>query len=107
MGDMAGHQYSGTHRSAIARAKRILTGAGMRWSRTTGRYSPFGGTQKTTHGVRVTRIGCSACIALHVYDGGDVLWGREARREIHARALEILREGGLPFDDRGWLECAE
>ena len=74
--------YAGEYKSAIARAKRVLLAAGLPWSRTTGRYSPFGfQTQKTTAGVRVQRVGCSDTIALHVYGystPGDA--ARESRR---------------------------
>lgn len=104
---MRNHTYPGEYRSAIARAKRVLLAAGLPWSVTTGRYHPFANEQKTTNGVRVTRIGCSSTISLHV-------WGnhysnpesRAADRALMQKALEVLRADGLPFDDRGWLECS-
>lgn len=101
-----GNYYAGEYRSAIARAKRILLAAGFQWSVTTGRYQPFANTQVTTRGVRVTRVGCSDTVALHIW--GDTLTSdaaRQRRREMMASALETLRAAGMPFDDRGWLEC--
>lgn len=98
-----GPWYPGEYRSAIARARRILLKAGFSWSQTKGRYSPYGGTQYTTKGLRVTRVGCSDAVALHVW--GDNYAKREERRELLAGALQVLREAGMPFDDRGWLEC--
>lgn len=99
--------YKGEVKSAIARAKRVLLAAGFPWSKTTGRYHPFASTQKTTHGVKVTRVGCSNEVALHVR-WRDYESGTEARSERHlieALAVATLREAGLPFDDRGWLKC--
>jgi len=99
--------YAGEFQSAIARAKRVLLAAGFAWSKTTGRYSAFGGTQKTTHGVRVTRLGCSDTVVLHVYDS-KYLSSDEARTrriDLETRAIAALRAAGLPFDSRGWLEC--
>jgi hypothetical protein len=94
--------YAGNYRSAIARAKRILLAAGFDWSVTTGRYRAFGGpSQRTSAGVRVQRIGCSDSIAVHVYGAP-----RGDNRPTEERAVAALRAGGLPFDARGWLECA-
>jgi hypothetical protein len=99
--------YAGEYKSAITRAKRVLVAAGFPWSKTTGRYSAFGSKQRTTAGVRVTRIGCSDTVALHVYDDHATYSdaARAKRRDLETRALATLRAGGLPFDDRGWLEC--
>lgn len=91
--------YAGEYKSAIVRAKRILLAAGFAWSKTTGRYP----NHVTTRGVRVTRVGCGDAISLHVHNG--TYGSREERRDIHKRAIAALRAGGLPFDDRGWLEC--
>ncbi len=103
---MSGPWYAGEYTSAIARAKRVLLAAGFAWSRSTGQYHPFADTKITTAGVRVTRIGCSDTIAIHVYDSNSMgEAARLARRELNARALAALRAAGLPFDDRGWLEC--
>lgn len=96
------YAYAGNYRSAIARAKRILLAAGFEWSVTTGRYTGWGDPpQKTTAGVRVQRIGCSTSIAVRVHGAA-----RGDNKPTEARAIEALRAGGLPFDDRGWLECA-
>lgn len=100
-------RYAGQYRSAIARAKRILLAAGFEWSRTIGRYSPFANTQRTTPGVTITRVGCSDTVAIHSHVDG---WehseaARVAAREMTQRAIAVLRAAGLPFDDRGWLEC--
>ena len=100
-----GPWYAGEHRSAIARAKRVLLAAGFSWSRTIGRYHPFANKQKTTPGVRVTRVGCSDTVALHASGGYSSEAARLQRRGEEARALEVLRAAGLPFDSRGWLEC--
>ncbi len=101
--DMTQHTYQGDYKSAIARAKRILLAAGFPWSKTTGRYSPFADTKRTSHGVRVTRVGCSTTIALHAYLGRYAERGHT--KLIEACAIATLREGGLPFDDRGFLDC--
>lgn len=98
--------YAGEYLSAIARAKKILTAAGFPWSRSTGRYSAFGGTKKTTDGVRVVRVGCSETVCLHVYQRYDYSpTHREEYRWIDALAIATLRDAGMSFDDRGWLAC--
>lgn len=103
--EMKGHSYKGEFTSAIARAKKILIAAGFPWSTTTGRYLPFAGTQTTTRGVRVARVGCSDTVAVHVY-GYTFTGANEAERKlVNALAIATLREAGLPFDDRGWLAC--
>lgn len=104
---MKAHTYAGTIKSAIARAKRILVGEGFPWSVTTGRYSPYFNEQKTTDGVKVTRVGYSDTIALSVRVQ-RIGYSDEARaqvRLIEGLAIGALREGGLPVDDRGWLIC--
>lgn len=90
-------------KSGIAKAKRILVNAGFPWSVTTGRYSPFGGTQKTTPGIRVTRIGCSESISVSAW--GMTRRNRDASNWMEALAIATLRQAGMPFDDRGWLAC--
>lgn len=102
---MIGHTYAGDYKSAIARAKRVLLKAGFAWSHTTGHYTPFDNTQKTTDGVKVTRIGVSETIALHVQSKRFTDAARDAARDLAQRALEALRAAGMPFDDRGWLAC--
>lgn len=102
MSDMTGHQYAGEYRSGIARAKKILLAAGFPWSKTTGRYAFFDSTQRTADGVRVTRVGCSNTIATYVINKYGS-W--DESRLIEMLAIATLREAGLPFDDRGWLEC--
>ena len=100
---MEAHTYVGHFRSAIARAKRALLKAGIPWSVTTGRYTPFDSQQVTTYGVRVWRVGCSTNISASVHGGSH-----KPREEIHAlaaKARDVLRAAGLPFDDRGWLHC--
>jgi len=100
------HTYPGDYRSAIARAKKVLTKAGFPWSTTTGRYAPYGSEQVTTDGVRVSRVGVSETVALHVHSAGWLSGGaKEEYRLINALAIATLREAGLPFDDRGWLAC--
>ena len=98
--------YDGTYQSAIARAKRILLRSGFTWSVTTGRYAPYGNAQKTTKGIRVTRVGCSSTIAVDArgyYTGfaHELAEGRELKK----KAIETLRAEGMAFDDRGWLDC--
>ena len=100
---MTAHSYQGEYRSAIAKAKRILLAAGFTLSKTTGRYHPFARTQKTTHGVKVTRIGCSETISMYMHMGEH--YDRDVMRSETALALKALRDGGMPFDDRGWLAC--
>lgn len=101
--------YPGEYKSAIAKAKKILVAAGFPWSVTTGRYQPYGNTQVTTRGIRVTRVGYSSTVALHSYgytgSFSSALDGE--RRLIEALAIATLREAGMPFDDRGWLACGE
>lgn len=94
--------YAGEYRSAIARAKRVLAKAGIPWSVTTGRYQPFFNPQKTTKGVRVTRIGVSETVHMSAWGFTHSV---EESRDLERRALEALRTAGLPFDDRGWLAC--
>lgn len=98
--------YQGSYKSLIARAKKVLTSAGIPWSRTTGRYHPFASTKRSTKGVRVVRIGASTTVMLVA---GGFNWSRlDERREetaLKARALEALRAAGLAFDGRGWLEA--
>lgn len=101
---MTTNYYLGEYRSAIARAKRALVAAGLPWSKTTGRYSPYFSQQRTTFGLRVTRIGCSDTIALNAY-GDRRISMLAAQQELQAKGLEVLRAAGLPFDDRGWLVC--
>jgi hypothetical protein len=102
----ANHSVPMEYKSAIAKAKKILVAAGIPWSKSTGRYSPFSQTKITTHGVKVHRIGCSDSIALHVYNGERTSEAaRNERRELEAKAIQILRDAGMPFDDRGWLHC--
>ena len=95
--------YEGTYQAAIARAKRTLIKASFEWSVTRGRYHPFANTQTTTQGVRVTRVGCSSTIALHAW--GYTYEPREVSQALETKAIETLRAAGLPFDDRGYLEC--
>ena len=99
--------YPGEFKSAIAKAKKILVAAGFPWSVTTGRYQPYFNEQVTTRGVRVSRVGCSESIALHVYGyTHDISEERkQERRMMEALAIATLREAGMPFDDRGWLAC--
>lgn len=108
----ASHEITfGEYRSAIARAKKVLLAAGFEWSRTTGRYSPYGGSQHTTMGAKVTRAGCSDFVSVSVHV--NTAYGRDfspaAKRAAHFEyqrsVIEALRAGGMPFDDRGWLEC--
>lgn len=107
--DMADHRYAGQFRSGIIRAKKILLAAGFPWSVTTGRYYPYGNEQRTSAGVRVQRIGCSSTISVNVYDGVRHYGpsASEDRRWMLALAVQALRDAGLPFDDRGWLECED
>ncbi len=101
-----GPWYAGEFQSAIARAKKVLLAAGFQWSVSGGRYQPYGSTKITSYGVRVTRVGCSDSITLHVYDSNSTSdQARDARRNLRASALDALRAAGLPFDDRGFLEC--
>lgn len=95
--------YAGEYRSAIARAKRVLVKAGFAWSRILGRYP----NQKVIPGVVVHRVGVSDTVMLHIRDVDHAYTAekRAARRELELRALKTLREAGLPFDDRGMLEC--
>jgi hypothetical protein len=97
--------YAGEFKSAIARAKRALVAAGLPWSVTTGRYSPYFNEQKTTRGLRVTRLGCSDTVTVNVWGDYAIGAAGNERRDLLAKALEVLRAAGLPFDDRGWLEC--
>lgn len=90
--------YAGNYKSGIVRAKKILITAGFPWSKTTGRYHPFANTQTTSNGVRVTRVGCSGTIALHVRAIVDA-------KLIETLAIVALRDAGLNFDERGWLDC--
>lgn len=104
--EMINHRYSGNFKSGIVRAKKALIAAGFPWSVTTGRYHPFANEQRTTSGVRVTRLGCSGTITISVYDGNRMgSEARDTRRWVEALAIATLREAGMPFDDRGWLEC--
>lgn len=90
-----------SYRSGIARAKKILIAAGFPWSVTSGRYSPFAQTQTTTRGVRVTRVGRSGTISVHVYREEN----RDTWRWMNALAVATLQDAGMPFDERGWLTC--
>lgn len=101
--------YPGTYQAAIARAKRVLIAAGFPWSKTSGRYSPFTNEQVTTLGMRVTRIGCSTSVSVSVHGWSRLPFTSELKERMHFMqkwAVITLREAGLPFDDRGWLECA-
>lgn len=100
--DMRAHSYPWEYKSAIAKAKRVLQAAGVPWSSVTGRYAPYGSTKHWTHGVRVSRIGCSETIALHTYPHSQP---RDETRALKEQALTALRAAGMPFDDRGWLAC--
>lgn len=101
--DMTNHHYDGEYTSALARCRRVLKKAGLPLYKCEGRYEPFGAEQKRTPGVWVGRVGVSSSIAIHAWLGRYPAEG--AVRELEARALTVLREAGLPFDDRGWLEC--
>lgn len=101
---MADNSYPGQYLSAIARAKKVLLKAGFPWSKTVGRYSPFGG-QRVSRGVRVQRIGLSETVAVHVYGYSYYRSEDEEGRLVHALAIATLRDAGMPFDDRGWLAC--
>lgn len=106
MSDMSMHSYTGDYRSAIARAKKVLVAAGFPWSVKKGRYTPYFNQQTVSKGVKVTRIGCSESIAIHVSGYWTASEGdRSTNRWIEALAIATLREAGLPFDDRGWLAC--
>lgn len=105
---MQDHSYAGEFKSAINRAKKVLVAAGFPWSVTSGRYQPFFNEQKTSDGVRVTRVGCSETIAIHIHDGNKMGEAARAdRRLMEALAIATLREAGMPFDDRGWLACGK
>lgn len=81
----------------------MLLAAGFPWSVTTGRYQPYCNTQRTTFGVRVTRIGISESVSVNVWGGEH--HPRDTTRLMEALAIATLREAGMPFDDRGWLAC--
>lgn len=100
---MAEAFYRGQVQSALKRARKILRSAGVPMSRKIGRYTPFCNTQTLTIGASVHQVGCSESIALHYHNGqyGDL----GERRRLEHEARDILRAGGLPFDDRGWLLC--
>ena len=87
--------YKGLYTSAIARAKRVLMAADIPWSTYTGRYP----NHSVSPGIKVARVGCSDKVCIHAC--GRV----PGPRELERQAVEVLRAAGLPFDDRGWLEC--
>lgn len=106
--EMANHTYAGEFQSAINRAKKTLINAGFSWSVTSGRYQPFFNEQTTSNGIRVTRIGCSETIAIHIHDGNKMgEAARDNRCMMEALAIACLRDAGMPFDDRGWLACGK
>lgn len=88
------------YKSAIAKAKRILTRAGFPWGRIEGRYTPFDNQQRVVPGIFVSRVGCSGTIAL--------AWrGERPPGPVRAErvAIDVLRAANMPFDDRGFLAC--
>lgn len=102
-------KYNGSYKSALVRARRVLGKAGFPLSRTTGRYTPYNNEQVTTDGVSVTRLGLSSTITLHVTTWAsrhiETAAQREERKLVLALAIQTLREAGLAFDERGWLDC--
>ena len=91
-------------RSAIARSKRVLLAAGFPWSVITGRYSAYGNTQKVTTGIHVWRVGVSKTVSVN-WRGEIFSTDFDSRTLRVALAVSALRDAGLPYDDRGWLEC--
>jgi hypothetical protein len=103
--------YRGSYTSALVRCRKVLAAAGVPLSKKSGRYSPFASTQKFTTGVTVHRLGVSDTVALHATVSNsrgeplhDARSSAEARA-LEARALAVLRDAGLQFDDRLFLEC--
>lgn len=96
------NKYPGQVSSALRRARKILADAGLPKGGTVGRYHPIGGHDKVLTGVKVSRVGCSASIALSWY--GPLPEG-ETYKSVNAKAVEALRAGGMPFEDNGWLTC--
>ena len=96
--------YPGYVKSALARARKVLKAEGLPLFKSYGRYQPFCNPQRFDWGVKVTRVGCSKTIALHVRMGERSISSDD--RPVFERALVALRKAGLPFDDRGWLGCS-
>lgn len=100
--------YKGEVRSALRRCRKVLRSAGIALSKTSGRYEPFCNKQIITRGIVITRIGVSATIAVSARLGRPRFGGNAELREtrqMESEALTALRAAGLPFDERGWMEC--
>lgn len=99
---MSTDYYVGEVASALARCRRVLKRAGIPLYTISGRYRPLGPAQKQTPGVKVSRVGLGRNIALHAWLGSAA--PIEKVKDLESRAIAVLREAGLPFDGRGWLE---
>lgn len=95
--------YPGQVSSALKRVRKILRDAGYSLGKVTGPYSPFGNTQTSHEGPNASRVGCSRWISLHWTHSSP--YCRKKRSQWMPEILALLREAGLPFDDKGWLEC--
>lgn len=96
-----------TPRYVCARIRKILAAQGWPMSKTTGAYSEFGGTQKTTKGFVVHKVGCSKSVAIHY--STPATWTGESdkreREEMQDKAWTLLRKLGYTLDEKGWLVC--
>jgi len=100
--------YNGTVKAGLQRIRQELKAAGYTMGRTEGRYHPFANTQKHYPGLEAHRVGCSRWISVYFFAHPGVFESDEARVErkrVEAEARQLLRDKGLPLDDRGWMEC--
>ena len=99
--------YRGHLKSALARVRRELKKLDLPLGKVEGRYSPYGNEQKITAGLKAHQVGCSRTISvyfLHMH-WHETDQQRDARKQVLRSAIEALRAVGLPFDDKGYMDC--
>lgn len=106
----APRRYKGHINSARARVRNIIKLMGYPIGRIEGRYHPYGPEQTVIEGFRVSRVGCSR--TLHVYYqistarmGIESDASKQQRKNLEHLVWDELRKAGLPFDEKGYMDC--
>jgi hypothetical protein len=90
-------------RSALRRVRSVLKKHGFTLGKVLGRYAPFGTAQQIIEGWNVSRVGCGKNVSLHHTGKGHV--NPRNPGNTLADVVRIMRESGLPYDDRGLMAC--
>lgn len=93
-------------RYVCARIRKILAAQGWPLSKTSGVYSPFGGSKTvTTEGYYAYKVGVSKRVTVNYTFGSRSFCDREVRRAKLYEAVELLRGLGYRITEDGRIEC--